>query len=197
MWLVNTADVWESVLAQSLVHVEHIDKNAIFTAGEPITGSKPWGSLGDSPEADIVAITKEQLYIFDAKYKIKADRSNKSRSKGEEYQLFAYSYLINPKACMTDNKHLGLVYPTFGTPTTSNKNHKRYKDTNATLELYYLPFPHSKDVYDKLAWSQSMETIGTIWQSLIPTTEDQSPTNSQESSESTSDSTPSPSDGTV
>jgi 5-methylcytosine-specific restriction endonuclease McrBC regulatory subunit McrC len=181
MWIVNTAAVWESVLAQSLAHVEHIDKNAIFTAGEPITGSKPWGNLGDSPEADIVAITGKQLYIFDAKYKINADRSNKSRSKGEEYQLFAYSYLINPKACMANHKHLGLVYPTFETPTTSEKNHKRYKDTNATLELYYLPFPQSKDVYDKVTWSQSMETIGTIWQRLIPTV-DQPPANSQEAS---------------
>ena len=168
MWLVNTAAVWESVLAQSLTHVCFINKTSVFTKGEPVTGAKPWGDLGDTPEADIVAITKKRLYIIDAKYKINADRSNKSRSKGEEYQLFAYSYLINPKAYKGTHKHLGLVYPTFGTPTTTNTNHKRYNEEHVSLELYYLPFPQPNDLDDKGSWDGCMNTIGTKWNVLLP-----------------------------
>ncbi len=170
MWIVSTAAVWESVLAQSLAHVDLIDKDAIFTNGKVVTGSKPWGNLGDAPKADIVAITEEQLYIFDAKYKINADRSNKSRSKGEEYQLFAYSYLINPKTYTKHNKHLGLVYPTFDTPTPSNKNHKRYNDDQVSLKVYYLPFPEPTDVENKGKWKDCMNKIGKEWKNCLPST---------------------------
>ena len=187
MWTIDTSKIWESILTQAL-QTQFKGKNDRVLAH--VKSQQPWDGLGGNPDADIVVSTKECLYIFDAKYKIDG-RKNKGSSKTEEYQMFAYSHLIDRDKKdrvfdQTDNKHLGLVYPTFtARPYPDNRSvyteeskknqskttvstfwretHNTANSTQCSLSLYYLPFPSLADVETQKNWTKRMKGIGEQW----------------------------------
>ena len=190
MWTIDTSKIWESILTQAL-RTQFQDKNDRVL--EHVKSQQPWDKLGGNPDADIVVSTKECLYIFDAKYKING-RTNKKSSKTEEYQMFAYSHLIDRDKEgrvfeQTNNKHLGLVYPTFtAEPYPDNRSvypekntktqskttvstfwrdtHNTTDSTQCSLSLYYVPFPSLEDVETSSTqedWTGKMKKIGKQW----------------------------------
>ena len=128
------------------------------------------------------------LYIFDAKYKI-SGRNNQKPSKGEEYQMFAYSHLITKhqeQLFEQPTRHVGLVYPTFNATSKVRTrvvvlSQKRASHPIRILSQFYQP----KDVQDAQSWKDCMNKIGTAWKNELPTTEDQQPANSPTASEPT------------
>ena len=190
MWLVNTAKVWESILAQAIRTQDLSNDDIVKTH---VKTKQSWTGRGGQPDADLVAKTNDCLYIFDAKYKI-SGRDNKSPTKAEEYQMFAYSHLLPAKKSSLraniEGIHLGLVYPTFSPKDYPNnryinegkdkgKNnikepkenlstfnrgtHNETSGTQCTLSIYYLAFPSPNDVETQDTWTKKMKVIGEQW----------------------------------
>lgn len=172
MWIVSTAAVWESILAQALRTQFQDNDERVLTH---VQSEQPWTGLSGNPDADIVVSTQNRLYIFDAKYKINGREDRKS-SKGEEYQMFAYSHLITKhKEQLFDQpkRHIGLVYPTFNA-TYSKGPHNRggmiAESKSCILSTYYLNFPQPNDLDDEGLWKNCMKSIGKEWKNCLPST---------------------------
>ena len=186
MWLVNTAKVWESILSQA-IRTRDLGKDSFVKTH--VKTKQSWTGRGGQPDADLVAKTNECLYIFDAKYKING-RYNKSPTKGEEYQMFAYSHLLPAKKTSLraniEGIHLGLVYPTFSPKDYPNNryinegkdkskhtkenlstfnrgSYDRIADTQCTLSIYYVDFPNRHDVETQNTWRAKIKSIGKQW----------------------------------
>jgi len=186
MWLVNTAKVWESILSQA-IRTRDLGKNSFVKTH--VKTKQSWTGRGGQPDADLVAKTNDCLYIFDAKYKI-SGRYNKSPTKGEEYQMFAYSHLLPAKKpslrANIEGIHLGLVYPTFSPKDYPNNryinegkdkskdtkenlstfnrgSYDRIADTQCTLSIYYVDFPNRHDVETQNTWRAKIKSIGKQW----------------------------------
>lgn len=175
MWMVSTATVWESILEQSL---ETQWKGHIHTH---VKNHPSWDGRGSQPDSDLVAKFDRCLFIFDAKYKMNG-RNEKTPTKAEEYQMFAYSHLLpahKNKSFLRsdiDGIHLGLVYPTF-TPQSYPKNrytentqntfrrgsYDHHSDAHCTLSIYYIAFPSTDDVVNLKKWNEKMKEIAIQW----------------------------------
>ena len=162
MWVVDTSKVWEGVLEQALK--ETFESSIKVRIESQQYTDQPWKNLGDRPSADIVVYAKDCTYIFDAKYK-NSNGYNQESSKSEQYQMFAYSHLLDTEPSV----HVGLIYPTFRSEPLPIKQYHRSDDIRCSLSLYYLPFPKSLDVRNKKSWDRTITIIGELMSNIFST----------------------------
>ena len=170
MWVIDTAAVWENILAQGFETCKEL-------RFQDTTLNQPWSNerspLGKSPQMDIHLKNDEQTFIVDAKYKVKRDSLQnpipKESSKTEQYQIFTYSHLVSVRS-PNERIHSALIYPVQSNvdmQKIKEDNVKRYNrfsrtpDTSSTctLTLCYVPFPSTDDVMKEDVWKTYTQTL--------------------------------------
>lgn len=183
-WSVDTAEIWEGLLEDSLQSVLSRDDLMATQAGSAsetlgMRCPSPWAGIGQTRKRPDLQLRRgSDRWVIDAKYKLPNSAGLQGLGMDDQYQLYAYSLLAHDARCT----HAAVVRPRLA-------NVSGWKPTSRVLrtapggvpplELHdiRLPFPSPAASTDDHQWAEALAAMRVAWveQLAMPTREGPTP----------------------
>ena len=152
---VPTDKLWERIVNEALVRAGF---ESVVSQARDLT-SDPWVQLPHAysrTAPDNVARRRQEVFIVDAKYKVRP--AGKAPSRDDQYQMFAYSHLVRDMP--REVKAAVLVYPGNSPRVEWIRGRDEGSSEPVRLFVVQIPFPTPVQVSTPRAWTRFIRDAG-------------------------------------